>query len=262
MSVGRPRWTWRSTCSTACWNWDARNTSASPDPVRGWGQCGPTPDPCTTLPQAASENATTPRGSDEPAWRQAFIAPNGVRFTRTPDRIHRERMPEANKAGVSEGEDHPIASGMSFGQPDCGSDPEAPALSSAQPDLNCLAPTGVTDHLSFWFQDRYQVQQCAALGPLILLAPSIDEADGVEADPNLMGAAEAVPVEVLEPDEAADIDLGYLRLYDTALLPKDLLSEKSGSAGAVSRAQPTVHEPELACPELACPELACPELAC
>src|SRR4051794_28819355 len=28
MSVGRPRWTWRSTCSTACWSWDARTTSA------------------------------------------------------------------------------------------------------------------------------------------------------------------------------------------------------------------------------------------
>src|SRR4051812_20930028 len=32
MSVGRPRWTWRSTCSTACWSWDGRITSASPDP--------------------------------------------------------------------------------------------------------------------------------------------------------------------------------------------------------------------------------------
>src|SRR4051794_34521459 len=52
MSVGRPRWTWRSTCSTACRNWDARPTSASPDPGRGWGQCGPTPDPCTTLAHA------------------------------------------------------------------------------------------------------------------------------------------------------------------------------------------------------------------
>src|SRR5215211_5732811 len=49
MSVGRPRWTWRSTCSTACRTWGARSTSASPDPGRGWGQCGPTPDPCTTL---------------------------------------------------------------------------------------------------------------------------------------------------------------------------------------------------------------------
>ena len=203
----------------------------------------PVPEP---RPQAASENATTPRGSDEPAWRQAFIAPNGVRFTRTPDRIHRERMPGANKAEVSEGEDHPIAPGMSFGQPDPGSDPEAPALSSAQPDLNCLAPTGVTDHLSFWFQDRYQVQQCAAFGPLVLLAPSIDEADDVEADPDLMDAAEAVPVEVPEPEEAADIDLGYLRLYDSALLPNDLSSAKSGSTMAIPRAQPTVHEPELA----------------
>src|SRR3954464_15590351 len=32
MSVGRPRWAWRSTCSTACRNWGARATSASPDP--------------------------------------------------------------------------------------------------------------------------------------------------------------------------------------------------------------------------------------
>ena len=202
----------------------------------------PVPEP---RPQAASEDATTPRGSDEPAWRQAFIAPNGARFTRTPDRIHRERMPGANKAGGSEDEDDTAASGMSFGQPDRGSDPEAPALSSAQPDLNGPAPTGVTDHLSFWFQGRYQVQLCAAFGSLILLPPSIDEADDVEADPNLMDAAEAVPVEVPEPEEAADIDLGYLRLYDTALLPNDLSSEKSGSATAISRAQPTVHEPEL-----------------
>src|SRR5829696_8669848 len=32
MSVGRPRWTSPSTCSIACWTWDARATSASPDP--------------------------------------------------------------------------------------------------------------------------------------------------------------------------------------------------------------------------------------
>ena len=31
MSVGPLRWTWRSTCSTACWSWDARTTSASPE---------------------------------------------------------------------------------------------------------------------------------------------------------------------------------------------------------------------------------------
>jgi len=155
----------------------------------------------------------------------------------------------ASNAGVSEDDDDPIASGMSFGQRDASSDAEAPALSSAQQDLVCPPPTGVTDHLSFWFQGRYQVQQCAAFGPLILLAPSLDEADDVEADPILMDAAEAVPVEVLEPDEAADIDLGYLRLYDTALLPNDLSSEKRGGAEAVSRAQPTAHEPELTCDE-------------
>src|SRR5215213_6794316 len=32
MSVGRPRWTSPSTCSIACWTWDARAPSASPDP--------------------------------------------------------------------------------------------------------------------------------------------------------------------------------------------------------------------------------------
>jgi hypothetical protein len=160
---------------------------------------------------AASADATTPRGSDEPAWRQAFTAPNGVRFTRTPDRIQRERMLGASNAGVSEDndDDDTAASGMSLGQRDGGSDAEAPALSSAQPDLISPPPSGVTEYLSFWFQGRYQVQQCAALGQLILLAPSLDEADGVEADPILIDAVEAVPVEVLEPDEAADIDLGY-----------------------------------------------------
>src|SRR3954453_12335327 len=45
-SVGRLRWTWPSTCSTACWSWDARTTSASPDPKRGWGQCARCLDPC------------------------------------------------------------------------------------------------------------------------------------------------------------------------------------------------------------------------
>src|SRR4051812_24005160 len=59
----------------------------------------PVPEP---QPGAASADATTPRGSDEPAWRQAFTAPNGVRFTRTPDRIQRERMLGASNAGVSE----------------------------------------------------------------------------------------------------------------------------------------------------------------
>src|SRR3954453_12345491 len=42
MSVGRLRWTWRSTCSTACRSWDARSTSASPDPD-GVGGSAPAP---------------------------------------------------------------------------------------------------------------------------------------------------------------------------------------------------------------------------
>src|SRR4051794_9640636 len=49
MSVGRPRWTWRSTCSTAYWSWAGRITSALRNLGRGRGQCGRTPDPCTTL---------------------------------------------------------------------------------------------------------------------------------------------------------------------------------------------------------------------
>src|SRR4051812_5281388 len=49
-SVGPPRWTWQSTCSTACWSSDARSTSASPNPKPGWGQCAHSPDPCNTAP--------------------------------------------------------------------------------------------------------------------------------------------------------------------------------------------------------------------
>src|SRR3954454_6367028 len=45
----RPRWTWLFMRSTACWSWDARATSASPEPGRGWGDCVHTPDRCTTL---------------------------------------------------------------------------------------------------------------------------------------------------------------------------------------------------------------------
>src|SRR3954447_21199126 len=52
MSVGRLRWTWRSMSSTACWSWDARPTSASPEPRQGWGNCARIPDPCTTASQA------------------------------------------------------------------------------------------------------------------------------------------------------------------------------------------------------------------
>src|SRR5215217_2090525 len=54
-SVGPLRWTWRSTSSTACWSWDARPTSASPNLGRDWGQCAPTPDRGTvTIPSPSS----------------------------------------------------------------------------------------------------------------------------------------------------------------------------------------------------------------
>src|SRR3982751_3869054 len=42
MSAGPPRWTWRSMSSTACWSWDARATSASPN-LDGAGVSAPTP---------------------------------------------------------------------------------------------------------------------------------------------------------------------------------------------------------------------------
>src|SRR3954467_7590927 len=50
MSVGPPRWTSPSMCSTACWSWDARPTSALCNPGRGRGQCTRSPDPCNTAP--------------------------------------------------------------------------------------------------------------------------------------------------------------------------------------------------------------------
>src|SRR5215204_5614577 len=109
-------------------SWRLSLPSAYPQPQPSGIPC----DPFSLRPyQTASADATTPHGSDEPAWRQAFIAPNGVRFTRTPDRIQRERMLGASNAGVSEDDDDDAASGMSLGQRDGGSDAEAPALSGA-----------------------------------------------------------------------------------------------------------------------------------
>src|SRR5215203_2258382 len=103
-------------------------------------------------PGAASEEPTTPCGADEPAWRQAFTAPNGVRFTRTPDRIQRERtLAASNMESKDDDDDDTAASGMSSGQADVELDAEAPALSSAQQDLICPPPSGVTEHLSLWF---------------------------------------------------------------------------------------------------------------
>ena len=37
--------------STVCWILDARTTSASPDPERGWGQFAHLHDPCNTAAQ-------------------------------------------------------------------------------------------------------------------------------------------------------------------------------------------------------------------
>ncbi|WP_046863494.1 DNA translocase FtsK, partial [Microvirga massiliensis] len=51
---------------------------------------------------------------DEPAWRRAFVTPDGVRFTRTPDRVLRERR------GISRGDDSGLIGDedeASFGAP-------------------------------------------------------------------------------------------------------------------------------------------------
>src|SRR3954452_4498775 len=63
--AGRPRWTWLFMRSTACWSWDARATSASPEPGRGWGDCVHTPDRCTTRPRGA--------GPDLPGRRDGAV---------------------------------------------------------------------------------------------------------------------------------------------------------------------------------------------
>src|SRR3982750_9284 len=72
-SVGPLRWTWPSTCSTACWSWDARPTSASPDPKRGWGHCARSPDPCNICgrPLPGKGKLQDCRG----AWSDAAICP-------------------------------------------------------------------------------------------------------------------------------------------------------------------------------------------
>src|SRR4051812_5962501 len=51
MSVGPPRWTWRSMSSTACWNSDARTMSASPN-LDGAGVNAPAPLIRATQPRA------------------------------------------------------------------------------------------------------------------------------------------------------------------------------------------------------------------
>ena len=63
--VGQPRWTLPSTCSTACWSSDARATSASHEPKRGWGDCAHVPDPCTTAARGHSYGRTLRSVADQ-----------------------------------------------------------------------------------------------------------------------------------------------------------------------------------------------------
>src|SRR3954452_23837775 len=85
----RPRWTWLFMRSTACWSWDARATSASPEPGRGWGDCVHTPDRCTTLAREAREDRRPDRAPRAvprvPAGRGGGAA-GAVRRDPAPDR--------------------------------------------------------------------------------------------------------------------------------------------------------------------------------
>ena len=56
-----------STRSTACSSWDARVTSAWPDPERDWGQCAHTRDPCTTLALTCSHACAPSSAPPHPA---------------------------------------------------------------------------------------------------------------------------------------------------------------------------------------------------
>src|SRR5215204_4443441 len=62
-SVGPLSWTWQSTCSTACWSWDARTTSAWPNPGPGWGHCARIPDPCNTAARSGSRDGGSVAGT-------------------------------------------------------------------------------------------------------------------------------------------------------------------------------------------------------
>src|SRR4051794_40036699 len=78
MSVGPPRWTWRSMSSTACWSWDARTTSAWPNPGPGWGHCARIPDPCNTAP--GGELAGVRQGAAAAGQPHSLGHAGGARF--------------------------------------------------------------------------------------------------------------------------------------------------------------------------------------
>ena len=73
MSAGRPRCTSPSTRSTAFWSWDARTTSAPPDPKRGWGYCARSADLCNTLTCAPASGTNIGSDKDSETRQRAAI---------------------------------------------------------------------------------------------------------------------------------------------------------------------------------------------
>ena len=73
-------------------------------PLRRAAGIAPEPDRAPELPSGDSLPARPSPDPDEPAWRRAFVAPDGVRFTRTPDRNMRER--NAQESAPKHGAQH------------------------------------------------------------------------------------------------------------------------------------------------------------
>jgi hypothetical protein len=176
---------------------------------------------------------------DEPAWRRALVTPDGVRFTRTPDRLLRgRRSPSQNGAfgDESEGEGAPLdipaadwnqievdqgqggpfdasvpgghdgRSGEAFAAepPDCEVEPCEGLTCAEQHALeigNPSAPPGFAVHVA-WFSKPWQYQLIGAnAAPLVEAGAPTDTIDP-GSDAQLQGE--------MERDE---IDLGYLSLY-------------------------------------------------
>ena len=154
----------------------------------------------------------------EPAWRLAFVAPNGVRFTRTPDRMPRDRNEPANRT-VDEA--HSLESGPTLAEfADCPQGGESsptmsPPLASTGPracerrDAPPATAVGAKVPV-FWHQDHYRVHSVALMGSLVPLAATNEVVKSL-----VEGTARIEPGPLQPPDgiEQDNIDLGYLALY-------------------------------------------------
>src|SRR5215203_3831712 len=77
MSVGPPRWTWQSTCSTACWSWapELRPRHLTPN---GAGVSAPTPLIRATQPLQAAESQGPDQPDEAPPQGEIRLAPATV----------------------------------------------------------------------------------------------------------------------------------------------------------------------------------------